>query len=39
LSMGTPTVSASLSTILDAKIPLIFPGSLPTLRPFLTSYK
>jgi branched-chain amino acid transport system substrate-binding protein len=27
LSMGTPTVSASLSTILDAKIPLIFPAT------------
>lgn len=27
LSMGTPTVSASLSTILDAKIPLLFPAT------------
>ena len=27
LSMGTPTVSASLQTILDSKIPLIFPAT------------
>jgi branched-chain amino acid transport system substrate-binding protein len=27
LSMGTPTVSASIQTILDSKIPLIFPAT------------
>jgi branched-chain amino acid transport system substrate-binding protein len=27
LSMGTPTVSASIQTILDAKLPLIFPAT------------
>jgi ABC-type branched-subunit amino acid transport system substrate-binding protein len=27
ISMGTPTVSASISTILDSKVPLIFPAT------------